>query len=122
LAELLRRAEIHLGSLGPWLEAELDSFSAEVREQVEIQIKYEGYITRQEEEIQRSERLQSLHLPENFRYEGIPGLSREVIEKLTRIRPHSLEQASRISGITPAAITLLAMHLKKHRTAESLPG
>lgn len=119
LAELLRRAEISLASLRPWLEeAGLDSLTAEVKEQVEIQIKYEGYITRQEEEISRSERLQALSLPENFRYEGIPGLSREVIEKLTRIRPHSLEQASRISGITPAAITLLAMHLKKHLASE----
>ena len=122
LAELLRRAEIHLGALEPWLNLEKGVFSQEVCEQVEIQIKYEGYISRQQEEIRRSERLQGLQLPENFRYEGIPGLSREVVEKLSRIRPHSLEQASRISGITPAAITLLAMHLKKFRAAESLPG
>lgn len=122
-ADLLRRAEIGIDGLQSLIgDINLATVATEVKEQVEIQIKYEGYISRQEEEIRRSERLQALSLPENFRYEGIPGLSREVIEKLSRIRPHSLEQASRISGITPAAITLLAMHLKKHRATESLRG
>ncbi len=104
----------------PGAEALYRTSNAELREQVEIQVKYEGYIQRQEEEIQRNDRLQSLRVPGNFSYEGIPGLSREVVEKLQRLRPHSLGQASRISGITPAAITILAIHLKKFHAAKDL--
>jgi len=123
LGELLRRPELslnHLLEIFPGAEALYRASDAELREQVEIQVKYEGYIQRQEEEIQRNERLQSLRVPGNFSYEGIPGLSREVVEKLQRLRPHSLGQASRISGITPAAITILAIHLKKFATAKDL--
>lgn len=123
LGELLRRPELSLEQLlrvFPALEPIFQSSTPELREQVEIQVKYEGYIQRQEEEIQRSERLQSLRVPGNFNYEGIPGLSREVVEKLQRLRPHSLGQASRISGITPAAITILAIHLKKFEAAKGL--
>jgi tRNA uridine 5-carboxymethylaminomethyl modification enzyme len=91
-------------------------------EQVEIQTKYEGYIQRQQEEIARMDRLRGLRLPHDFSYEGIPGLSREVIEKLSRIRPTSLDQASRISGITPAALSILSLYLKKREhVKKSLP-
>ncbi len=89
-------------------------------EQVEIQIKYEGYIQRQREEIQRMERLQSLHLPVDFQFEGISGLSREVVEKLVKIRPTSLGQAARISGITPAALSILAIHLRKREISKNI--
>lgn len=123
LGEILRRPEMNLEKLLNLNSAMKDLFdrsSSEVLEQVEIQIKYEGYILRQEEEIQRNDRLQNLAVPKNFTFEGIPGLSREVIEKLQRLRPHSLGQASRISGITPAAITILAIHLKKHEASKGL--
>ncbi|MFO1463029.1 MAG: tRNA uridine-5-carboxymethylaminomethyl(34) synthesis enzyme MnmG [bacterium] len=123
LAELLRRPELslqQLPALFPGLRPLLDDASPEILEQVETQVKYEGYIQRQEEEIERSERLQSLQLPKDFLFEGIPGLSREVVEKLNRLRPHSLGQASRISGITPAAITILAIHLRKYQAAKDL--
>ncbi len=123
LGELLRRPELslaHILQILPGAEPLYQASDTELREQVEIQVKYEGYIQRQEEEIQRNERLQSLRVPGNFSYEGIPGLSREVVEKLQRLRPHSLGQASRISGITPAAITILAIHLKKFDAAKDL--
>jgi tRNA uridine 5-carboxymethylaminomethyl modification enzyme len=120
LAEILRRPELNLKSLchlQPRLEWLIRESSMEVSEQVEIQIKYEGYIQRQQEEIQRIEKLHSMLLPSDFRYESIPGLSHEVIEKLIRIRPLSLGHAARISGITPAAISILSLHLKKHRVS-----
>ena len=123
LAELLRRPEINFQKLTK-LNSELSNLSLtcslEALEQVEIQIKYEGYIQRQHEEIERVEKLHSLRLPEGFQYEGIPGLSREVIEKLAKIKPKSLDQASRISGITPSALSILAIHLKKHEMAQNI--
>lgn len=115
LAELLRRPELgiaELARLQPGLAPLISQISQEAREQVEIQIKYEGYIQRQKEEIHRVERLKSMRVPEGFSYEGIPGLSREVVEKLGKIQPRSLEQASRISGITPAALAILSLHIK----------
>jgi tRNA uridine 5-carboxymethylaminomethyl modification enzyme len=125
LAEILRRPEITLRDLlriQPGLDKLLDACPDEVLEQVEIQTKYEGYIQRQQEEIARMDRLRGLRLPHDFSYEGIPGLSREVIEKLSRIRPTSLDQASRISGITPAALSILSLYLKKREhVKKSLP-
>ncbi len=121
LAELLRRPEIrleHVTSLRGELKALESSTFPEAQEQVEIQIKYEWYIQRQGEEIRRLDRLQQLRLPQDFAFEGIPGLSREVIEKLNRVRPASLEQASRISGITPAAISILGLYLKKRELSQ----
>ncbi|HCU24815.1 MAG TPA: hypothetical protein DF383_07345 [Deltaproteobacteria bacterium] len=122
-AELLRRNELHLNEiqiLAPSLGALVQSCAAETQEQVEIQVKYEGYIQRQNEEITRLEKFQEMPLPSSLHYGAIPGLSSEVVEKLTRIRPHSLGQAARISGITPAAINILVMHLKKQRSAKAI--
>lgn len=85
---------------------------AEVREQVETGIKYEGYVERQNSQLALFERLEAIRLPEALEYARIPGLSREVVQKLTRFRPGTLGQASRISGITPAAISLLAAFVR----------
>ncbi|UCE31953.1 MAG: tRNA uridine-5-carboxymethylaminomethyl(34) synthesis enzyme MnmG, partial [Burkholderiales bacterium] len=85
-----------------------------VAEQVEVQLKYAGYIARQRAEVQRHEHNESVRLPEDLDYMVIPGLSIEVRQKLQAHRPETLGQASRISGITPAAISLLLVHLKKH--------
>ena len=80
---------------------------------MEIQVKYEGYINRQMEQIERFKRLEKVKFPENFNFGSVIGLSTEVMEKLTKIKPFSLGQASRISGVTPAAISILMVNLKK---------
>ena len=85
----------------------------EVLEQVETQVKYQGYITRQEEEIARLIKHQQTALPEAFDYRQVKGLSNEVRQKLELVRPETLGQASRISGVTPAAVSILLIHLKK---------
>jgi len=85
----------------------------EVAEQVEIQTKYEGYIERQREEVARRREFEDLQLPADLDYRRVSGLSSEVQQKLSRFRPETIGQASRISGITPAAISLLLVHLKR---------
>jgi tRNA uridine 5-carboxymethylaminomethyl modification enzyme len=85
----------------------------DVAAQVEISIKYDGYVKRQREALQRAVRMEQARIPETFDYEGISGLSREVQEKLSSIRPMSLGQAARIAGVTPAALSLLSIHLRR---------
>jgi tRNA uridine 5-carboxymethylaminomethyl modification enzyme len=84
-----------------------------VKEQVEIQLKYSGYIDRQAREVERHDYYENLKLPDNLNYLEITALSIEVRQKLDKQRPETLGQASRISGVTPAAISLLLVHLKK---------
>jgi tRNA uridine 5-carboxymethylaminomethyl modification enzyme len=112
LKELLKRPEIHFHQLFE-LNRELKSLTKEVCEQVEIQVKYDGYIKRQMEQIERFKKLEEVSFPEDFDFSSVSGLSTEVMEKLTKIKPYSLGQASRISGITPAAISILMINLKK---------
>lgn len=113
LEELVRRPEINytdlmqIADLGPGLA---DTAAAE---QVEIQIKYEGYIHRQQDEIAKQQRNEQTLLPQQFDYKQVKGLSNEVIVKLNQTQPQTVGQASRISGITPAAISLLLVYLKK---------
>jgi tRNA uridine 5-carboxymethylaminomethyl modification enzyme len=80
---------------------------------VEIQVKYEGYIKRQREQIERFKKWEEVNFPEDFNLCSVIGLSAEVMEKLSKIKPYSLGQASRISGVTPAAISILMVNLKK---------
>jgi tRNA uridine 5-carboxymethylaminomethyl modification enzyme len=113
LVELVRRPELALADLvplAPWLD-ELDPEALEV---AEIEARYEGYLDRQEEQAARFRTREETALPEDMVYQGLPGLSHEVQEKLTRVRPISLGQAARISGMTPAAIGVLEVWLKKH--------
>jgi tRNA uridine 5-carboxymethylaminomethyl modification enzyme len=116
LAQLLRRPEISLAHVRH-LAPELPIYSHDVQAQVETRIKYEGYLNRQVEMIERFQKSENVRLPDDLDYASISGLSKEVTEKLTRIRPRSLGQASRISGITPAAISLLSIYLKKRKSA-----
>jgi tRNA uridine 5-carboxymethylaminomethyl modification enzyme len=115
LHQLLRRPEIGYASLmslpgvGPGID------DPRAAEQVEIQAKYGGYIERQTAEIERSRHYEELALPMDLDYEQVRGLSSEVMQKLSSHRPASLGQASRISGVTPAAVSLLLVHLKKKR-------
>ena len=85
----------------------------EVLAQVEIETKYEGYIRRQEEEIARVRRHEGIALPADIDFASVPGLSRELAEKLTEVAPATLAQASRIPGMTPAALSLLLVHARK---------
>lgn len=112
LAELLRRPEIDFEQLAVVFGDELQ-VAADYRQDIKLQIKYEGYIKRQQEQVERFRKFESITLPEDLDFAAIPGLSAEVIEKLTKIRPLNLGQASRISGITPAAISILQIQLKK---------
>jgi tRNA uridine 5-carboxymethylaminomethyl modification enzyme len=86
-----------------------------VIDQVEIAFKYAGYIDRQIEDVERTVRLEQLRLPPDLDYESVAALSYEVRQQLARHRPETLGQATRISGVTPAAISLLLVHLKKRR-------
>jgi len=119
LADLLKRPQVNYQSLmtlrgldgqdlaGPSVQEEI------VREQVEIHVKYAGYIDRQAKEVQRHAHFDNLPMPDNFDYLEVTGLSIEVKQKLNKQRPETLGQCSRISGVTPAAISLLLVHLKK---------
>jgi tRNA uridine 5-carboxymethylaminomethyl modification enzyme len=91
-----------------------------VAEQVEIQAKYQGYIERQKDEVARRARQEDLQLPADLDYRAVRGLSKEVQQKLERVRPGTLGQAARISGVTPAAISLLLVHLKRSQTPQKL--
>jgi len=105
------------------LRAEFGQAEADaVIEQAEISIKYAGYIDKQNEEVERASTLENLQLPEDLNYTAVTALSFEVRQKLTRHRPSTLGQASRISGVTPAAISLLLVHLKKGRSKGSATG
>ncbi len=86
---------------------------ADVAEQVEISIKYAGYIARQQSEVARLESQETTRIPASFNFEDVRGLSFEVSQKLREQRPETIGQASRISGVTPAAISLLLVHLKR---------
>jgi len=120
--EVLRRPEIDyrgLSALAAVGEGEFGGLDERVRDQVaaqvEIQAKYAGYIRRQQEEIERHQRHGDTPLPEDLDYSAVTGLSSEVRQKLGAARPASVGQAARISGVTPAAISLLLVHLKKRR-------
>ena len=112
LREILKRPEVSFLDLFQCY-ADLSDFDREARDQVEIQIKYEGYLMRQQEQIERFKRLENLKIPEDMDFQSITGLSTEVKEKLSKMRPISIGQASRISGVTPAAISILIVNLKK---------
>jgi tRNA uridine 5-carboxymethylaminomethyl modification enzyme len=113
LAELLRRPEATYESLMTLPGAGRAVLDIEVAQQVEIQAKYAGYIERQSDEIERSRRHEETRLPADLDYAEVRGLSIEVRQKLGRHRPATLGEASRISGMTPAAISLLLVHLKR---------
>jgi tRNA uridine 5-carboxymethylaminomethyl modification enzyme len=112
VAQILRRPDMTMEQLRI-VRPDIPRHALDVDAQVEIQIKYEGYVNRQLEIVERFQRMEHVRLPDDIDYSLISGLSREVCEKLSRIRPRSLGQASRISGITPAAISLLSYYIKK---------
>ena len=113
-AEILKRPEIEIGDLMPFVE-EAASFPPTVRAQAEVNAKYSGYLDRQQQEIDKASQHEQTELPEELDYAEVRGLSNEVCQKLAQHRPSTIGQAGRISGITPAAISLLLVHLKRHR-------
>jgi len=112
LEELLRRPEVGINDL-LFLNNELASLAPEVHEQLEISVQYEGYIQRQLEQVERFRKLEQVKIPDTFDYSEISGLSSEVREKLLAARPQTLGQASRIPGVTPAAIAILSVLLRR---------
>jgi tRNA uridine 5-carboxymethylaminomethyl modification enzyme len=117
--ELLRRPQARYASLTALSRVGTADVAPEVAEQVEIQVRYAGYIIRQQEEVARARRQEETALPEGFDFARVQGLSNEVRQKLQQVRPATLGQARRIPGMTPAAISLLSIHLKKHALRKS---
>jgi tRNA uridine 5-carboxymethylaminomethyl modification enzyme len=121
LADLLRRPGVTyeaIASLGDglWSPGILDDdigLASQISDQVEISVKYQGYIERQAAEIARQEHNETFPLPQSLDYSRVIGLSKEVQQKLNLHKPETLGQAGRISGVTPAALSLLLVHLKK---------
>ena len=118
LHNLLARPEIDYVALTEITGAAVDN--PQVAEQVEIRIKYAGYIDRQQEEIERLRTSEDTLLPDDLDYAAIGGLSKEIQGKLSAARPQTLGQASRIPGVTPAAVSLLLIHLKKRGAGRQL--
>ena len=110
LEELLRRPEIHYDMLAP-IDKERKPLSQEVTDQVEIQIKYDGYIRRQKKQVEQFKKLESRRIPEDMDYDAVPSLRIEAVQKLKEYRPLSIGQASRISGVSPADISVLLVYL-----------
>ncbi len=121
LADMLRRPELDLVKLAQLpMEEELYKSiialsNSSVSAEVQLEVKFHGYIERQQEQVERFRKMEAVKLPEDLDYSTMSGLSNEVVEKLTTVRPLSLGQASRISGITPAAISVLQVHLRRHK-------
>jgi tRNA uridine 5-carboxymethylaminomethyl modification enzyme len=113
LLDILKRPELDYQKLHH--AAQLPDVDPTVGEQIEIDIKYAGYIDRQKEDVQRLKRNESTIIPADFNYQSMHGLSNEATAKLEEIRPHNLGMASRIQGVTPAALSLLLIYLKKHK-------
>lgn len=114
MSDLIRRPQMDYLSLAPF-DKERPKLPFEIAERVEIEIKYSGYIERQAAQVKELERLESRVLPEGLDYDGIKGLRLEAAEKLKKIKPQNIGQASRISGVSPADVTVLLIHLEKQK-------
>ncbi len=118
LSRILKRPEVSYADVEA-IEGVTSDLPADVKRQVEVRCKYDGYIRRQEAEVRKFKHLERLEIPGDFDYRGIPGLSNELKQKLDEIRPLSLGQASRIEGMTPAALSVLMVFLKRHRQGKA---
>ena len=119
LLDLLRRPEVSYGALLTLPGAGEPVSDPKVAEQVEVQAKYDGYVARQQQEIERNRRHEEAAVPDDFNYDGVSGLSAEVRQKLKDHRPATVGQASRIPGVTPAAVSLLLVYIKRHGRRKS---
>ena len=118
LAGLLRRPDVSYGAI---VEKYPPAHVLENREaeRVEIEIKFEGYLLRQQEAIERMKKMENIRIPRHFKYEEVKGLSVEVRERLLHVQPETLGQASRISGVTAAALSLLAIYIRREKSART---
>ncbi len=119
--DLLRRPEVDYEQVvelvGPMAATGDPRLAAQIRDQLEVAAKYSGYIERQQEEIARHQRHEETRLPDNLDYAHVARLSNEVRQKLAQLRPATVGQAARVPGVTPAAVSILLVHLKKSRAA-----
>ena len=115
LAELIKRPELNYDLIAP-LDAERKALPQAVTEQVNIELKYEGYIRRQEQQVKQFQRLEHKLLPENLNYEEVGSLRLEAVQKLNTLKPRSIGQASRITGVSPADISVLLVWLEAHQS------
>ena len=113
LAELIRRPELSYEAVAP-IDPGRKPLPAEVCEQVNIHLKYEGYIRREMQQVERFRKLEGKRIPENIDYDKVESLRSEARQKLKSFRPSSIGQASRIAGVSPADISVLMVYLKKH--------
>lgn len=114
--DFLRRPEVKYSALQAVI-SDLPALTSEIALELETEVKYEGYIERQLHEVERLKHHESLRLPEKLDFKSVSGLSSELIQKLMQVRPSTLGQASRISGMTPAALSLLMIHIKKNKAS-----
>ena len=115
LAELIRRPELSYEKIAP-IDKHREELPYDVKEQVDINIKYDGYIKRQMRQVEQFKKLENKRIPENINYDEIQSLRLEAKQKLNQIRPSSIGQASRISGVSPADISVLLVYLESHRS------
>ena len=118
MAELLKRTELNYEILAP-IDVERPELTKQEKEEIEIQVKYEGYIKMQEAQVERFKKLETKLLPEDLDYEEIRGISLEGRQKLNKYKPHSIGQASRISGVSPADISVLLVYLQQMKNEGS---
>lgn len=117
--EILKRPELHYHDLQNIPDLNLPLVPENISQQVEIQTKYDGYIERQRVDIIRMQKHEATQLPQGINYHEVSGLSTEIVQKLTQVQPRTLAQAGRISGVTPAALSLLLAHIKKMTLAQA---
>jgi tRNA uridine 5-carboxymethylaminomethyl modification enzyme len=117
----LKRTDASIGEIAPWIEEVLGEPAVRgVATTIETEIKYGGYIQQQERQMERMKGAEGRRIPTDFGFKGIPGLSREVQDKLERVRPGTLGQAGRIPGVTPAAVAVLDCYLSLGRAGVPL--
>jgi tRNA uridine 5-carboxymethylaminomethyl modification enzyme len=110
----LKRPDVRLVDVSAGLDLELTPAAGELdAASLETEVKYEGYVARQRLEVERAQRDESRRIPEQFRYAGVPGLSNEIVQRLSEIRPETVGQASRVSGVTPAAAAVIVRELRR---------
>jgi tRNA uridine 5-carboxymethylaminomethyl modification enzyme len=119
LHKLLKRQDLSVEKLLPYGPESLGSLSREERSILESRVRYEGYIRRETDRVARMKPLEGRRIPEDFEYESVPGLSREVIQSCTRKRPRTLGEAGRIPGVTPAAVAIICAHVVRSRTSSA---
>ena len=120
LKELLRRTEIFYDDLSKFSKQSLEQEDRTLKSLIENEVKYEGYIERQNQSIEQISKLKETKIPDELNIDLIPGLSNELKQKLNKIQPETIGQASRISGITPAALSILMIYIKKEKASASL--